>query len=102
MRKGKTPPLTADDARLLFSGIDTRQLVGLRDRAIIATMFYTFARVSATVSLKVKDYYAVGRDSWIRLHEKGGRGSFGDPSRKYPTHLFGKCDSRAATLTESQ
>jgi|HubBroStandDraft_4_1064222.scaffolds.fasta_scaffold352590_2 integrase/recombinase XerD len=73
VRKGKTPPLTADDARLLFSGIDTRQLVGLRDRAIIATMFYTFARVSATIALKVEDYYAVGRDYWLRLQEKGGR-----------------------------
>jgi integrase/recombinase XerD len=73
--KGKTPPLTAEDARMLLGSIDTRQLVGLRDRALIATMFYTFARVGATVALKVEDYYTVGRDNWIRLQEKGGRGN---------------------------
>jgi site-specific recombinase XerD len=73
VRKGKTPPLTADDARMLFASINIRQLVGLRDRALIATMFYTFARVGATVALKVEDYYALGRDKWIRLQEKGGR-----------------------------
>jgi hypothetical protein len=33
-------------------------VVGLRDRAIIATMTYTFARVGAVVALlKVEDYY---------------------------------------------
>jgi integrase/recombinase XerD len=33
-------------------------VVGLRDRAIIAVMTYTFARVGAVVALTVEDYYA--------------------------------------------
>lgn len=73
VRKGKTPPLTAEDARALFGSIDTTELIGLRDRAIIATMLYTFSRISATLALRVKDYYAVGRDNWMRLSEKGGK-----------------------------
>jgi integrase/recombinase XerD len=32
--------------------------VRLRDRAIIAVMTYTFARVGAVVALTVEDYYA--------------------------------------------
>ncbi len=75
VRKGKTPPLTAEDARAIFASIDTAQLIGLRDRALIGTMLYMFARVSATLALNVEDYYAVGRDNWMRLSEKGGKES---------------------------
>ena len=49
-KKGKTPILLADDARALIKSIDTSTLSGLRDRAIIATMTYSFARVSAAHS----------------------------------------------------
>jgi integrase len=73
VRKGKTPPLLAEDARTLLSSIDTSRLMGLRDRALIATILYTFARVGAATALKVEDYYTVGRDNWLRLQEKGGR-----------------------------
>jgi len=45
-KKGKTPILLADDARKLIRSIPTDTLSGLRDRAIIATMTYSFARVS--------------------------------------------------------
>jgi integrase len=47
--------------------------VGLRDRALIGVMVFTFARVNAVTQLKVKDYYTQGRRGWIRLHEKGGK-----------------------------
>ncbi|MDZ4852655.1 MAG: tyrosine-type recombinase/integrase [Pirellulaceae bacterium] len=73
IKRGKTPVLTADEARLLLDSIDIATLVGLRDRAIIATMLFTFARVSAVVGMKVDDYYQIGKRSWIRLHEKGGK-----------------------------
>ena len=36
-------------------------------------MVYSFARVSAAVSMKVEDFYAEGKRWWLRLHEKGGK-----------------------------
>jgi site-specific recombinase XerD len=59
-RKGKTPVLAADEARALIDAIDTDSLPGLRDRALIGLMVYTFARVGAAVSMKVEDYFVQG------------------------------------------
>lgn len=73
VKKGKTPVLTAAEARQLLDSIDTSTLVGLRDRALIAVMCYSFARVSATIAMNVEDYYQQGKRSWFRLHEKGGK-----------------------------
>jgi integrase len=71
--KGKTPVLAADEARQLLDSIDTTTLKGLRDRALIGVMVYTFARVNAVLGMKVKDYYTEGRRGRVRLHEKGGK-----------------------------
>jgi integrase len=65
--------LTAGEARQLLDSIDTSTLIGLRDRALIALMCYSFARVSVVVGMNVDDYYQQGKRSWIRLHEKGGK-----------------------------
>jgi site-specific recombinase XerD len=73
VKKGKTPVLNADEARALLDAIDTASLTGLRDRALIGVMVYTFARVNAVISMKVKDYFIQGRRGWVRLHEKGGK-----------------------------
>ena len=73
VKKGKTPVLQADEARALLDAIDTSTLVGMRDRALIGTMVYTFARVNAVLEMKVKDYFIQGRRGWVRLHEKGGK-----------------------------
>jgi integrase/recombinase XerD len=73
VKRGKTPVLTAEEARQLLDSIDTSTLVGLRDRALIAVMVYSFARVSAVVGMRVEDYYQNGKRWWIRLHEKGGK-----------------------------
>lgn len=73
VKRGKTPVLSADEARQLLDSIDCATVVGLRDRALIGTMIYTFARVSAVVNMRVEDYYQLGKRSWIRLHEKGGK-----------------------------
>jgi integrase/recombinase XerD len=71
---GKTPALTAEEARDLLSGIETDTLLGLRDRAMFAVMTYSFARIGAVVQMRVKDYYTQGRRTWFRLlHEKGGK-----------------------------
>lgn len=72
-KKGKTPVLDADEARELLDTIDTSSLVGLRDRAIIALMTYTFSRVSALTAMNVEDYHPQGKRWWVRLHEKGGK-----------------------------
>jgi site-specific recombinase XerD len=44
VRRGKTPVLSAAEARELLDSIDVSTAVGLRDRALIALMTYTFAR----------------------------------------------------------
>jgi site-specific recombinase XerD len=71
--RGKTSVLTADQARQLLDSIDTSTIVGLRDRAFIAVMVYSFARVSAVARMQVGDYYQDGKRWWLRLHEKGGK-----------------------------
>jgi len=73
VKKGKTPVLAAEEARALLDAIDTSTLIGLRDRALIGLMIYTFARVGAAIKMRVEDVYIQGRRTWVRLHEKGGK-----------------------------
>ena len=73
VRKGKTPVLAADEARAMLNAIDITTTVGLRDRALIGLMVYTFARVGAVTGMRVEDVYVQGRRTWVRLHEKGGK-----------------------------
>jgi site-specific recombinase XerD len=87
VRKGKTPVLTAEEARELIDSIETVRStagddgkaeeqpdrIGLRDRALIGVMVYTFARINAVLQMKVSDYFVQGRRGWVRLHEKGGK-----------------------------
>ena len=47
--------------------------MGLRDRALLGVMVYSFARVGAVVAMDVEDYYQSGRRGMFRLHEKGGK-----------------------------
>ena len=67
VRKGKTPVLTAEEARTLLDSIPVTRtvklkggekkevhcVVGLRDRALIGLMVFTFARVGAAIGMKV-------------------------------------------------
>jgi site-specific recombinase XerD len=71
--KGVTPVLSSEEATALLAGMDVSSVVGLRDRAIIAVMTYTFARVGAVVALTVEDYYAKKKRWWLRLREKNGK-----------------------------
>jgi site-specific recombinase XerD len=94
VKRGKTPVLVADEARTLLNSIPiTRKvkqpdgseaempdLVGLRDRALIAVMTFALARIGAVVGMRVEDYYPVGKRWWVRLHEKGGK------RHEMPTH----------------
>ena len=71
--KGATPVLTPAETRLLLDRIDPGRLVGLRDRALLSVMVFSFARVSAAVGMRREDYFRQGVRGWLRLHEKGGR-----------------------------
>ena len=73
VKHGKTPVLSAGEARTLLDSIDLARPSGLRDRALLATMVYSFARVGAVVGMNVEDYYQQGKRWWLRLHEKGGK-----------------------------
>ena len=87
VKRGKTPVLSEDQARRLLASIkvvkkaalsdgsqaEVPWLVGLRDRALIGVMVYTFARISAVVAMEVEDYFSNGKRWWLRLHEKGGK-----------------------------
>ena len=73
VRKGKTPVLQGEEARALLDSLDAGSLVGLRDRALIGLMTYSFARVGAVLKMKVKDYFIQGRRGHVRLHEKGAK-----------------------------
>jgi site-specific recombinase XerC len=71
--KGIRPVLSSEEATALLAGMDTSSVVGLRDRAMIAVMTYTFARVGALIALNVGDYYSQKKRWWLRLHEKNGK-----------------------------
>lgn len=86
VKRGKTPVLSAKDARRLLDSIpltrtvrhdevedEVADLVGLRDRALIGVMVFSFARVGAVCGMKIEDYYQNGKRCWFRLHEKGGK-----------------------------
>jgi site-specific recombinase XerD len=73
VKKGKTPVLSPKEARWLLESIDVSTQAGLRDRALIGLMVYSFARIGAALAMKVEDVYVQNRRLWVRLHEKGGK-----------------------------
>lgn len=72
-KTGKTPVLEAAEARQLLDSIDVSTPAGLRDRALIALMVFSFARVGAALAMRVEDVYVQNRRLWVRLREKGGK-----------------------------
>jgi site-specific recombinase XerC len=72
-KKGRTPVLDASEAPQLLDRIDVTTPIGLRDRALIALMVFSFARVGAALAMRVEDVYVQQRRLWVRLREKGGR-----------------------------
>ena len=73
VRTGKTPVLEPAEARALLDSIDASTPAGLRDRALIALMVYSFARIGAALGMKIEDVFTQNRRLWVRLHEKGGK-----------------------------
>ena len=72
-RVGKTPVLEPDEARTLLDSIDATTPIGLRDRALLGLMIYSFARIGAALGMKVEDVFTQNRRLWVRLREKGGK-----------------------------
>lgn len=73
VRRGKTPVLSPLEARSLIDAIDVATHSGLRDRALIGLMVYSFARIGAALTMNVEDVYVQNRRLWVRLREKGGK-----------------------------
>jgi site-specific recombinase XerD len=73
VRKGKTPVLDPAEARALLDSIDVTTPIGLRDRALIALMVYSFGRIGAALAMRVEDVFVQNRRLWVRLREKGGK-----------------------------
>ena len=72
-RPAQTPVLEGEEWRKLLDSIPATTLRDLRDRALIATLTYSFARISAALKMKVEDLRPRGAGWTIRLHEKGGK-----------------------------
>jgi site-specific recombinase XerD len=85
--EGKTPEITLEQARTLLASIqvakalddgqggsvETPLLVGLRDRAIIATLKFTACRAGAVAKLRLSDFQHDGAQFVLRFQEKGGK-----------------------------
>jgi site-specific recombinase XerD len=73
VKVGRTPVLEGLEARELLDSIDLSTPIGLRDRALMGLMIYSFSRIGAAVAMKVEDAFVQNRRLWVRLHEKGGK-----------------------------
>ncbi len=73
VKTGKTPVLEGKEWRRLIDAIPTDTVRDLRDRALIATLTYGFARIGAALKMRVEDLQSKGSGWLIRLHEKGGK-----------------------------
>lgn len=73
VKRGKTPVLAPEEARQLLDSIEVGSHAGLRDRALIGLMVYTFARIGAATAMRVEDVYIQNRRLWVNLREKGGK-----------------------------
>ena len=80
VKTGKTPVLDGNEWRKLLDAIPTDTVRDLRDRALIATLTYSFARIGAALKMKVEDLRPQGTGWQLHLHEKGGK------EHKMPCH----------------
>lgn len=71
--EGKTPDIGTTHARTLLKSIAVTDPVGLRDRAVLAVLAYTAARVGAVAKLTLKNFVSDGSQHTLRFAEKGGK-----------------------------
>ena len=74
---GQTPVLDPSEARGLLDSIDVSTHAGLRDRALIGLMVYSFARIGAALGMSVEDVYTQNRRLWVQLRENEVADAFG-------------------------
>ena len=79
----KTPVLSPEEARALIDSIEVTTVVGLRDRALIALMVFSFARIGAALGMKVEDVYTQNRRLCVaaRHHRRSCSISSPNPAR---------------------
>ncbi len=73
VKQGRTPALAAEEARALLDRIEITTPAGLRDRALIRLMVFSFSRIGAALGMAVEDVFTQNRRLWVRLREKGGK-----------------------------
>src|SRR6516162_3032417 len=85
--EGKTPEISIEQAKTLLKSfklthkvkvkgkepVEVADAVGLRDRAIIATLAYTACRAGAVAKLRLGDFQDDGTQYVLRFQEKGGK-----------------------------
>jgi integrase/recombinase XerD len=71
--EGRTPEIPIEQARKLLAAIDITNIIGLRDRAILAMLIYTGSRRGAIAKLKRGDFYHAGEQWLLHFGEKGGK-----------------------------
>jgi integrase/recombinase XerC len=83
VRSGKSSAREPAEARRLLDSIDATTSAGLRDRALISLMVYSFARIGAALEMKIVDVITKNRKLWL-----GGCSGNGDLStfRKTQPH----------------
>lgn len=86
VEEGKTPVLSGAEMRQLLDSIDTSTLRGQRDKALISTMAYTFARVSTALGAHLQHLRQESAGWSLQLKAKGGR-----HSRKLLHHEAAEC-----------
>lgn len=64
VKTGKMRVLAPEQARTLLDSIEVTTPAGLRGRALIALMVYSFARIGAALGMKVADAYTQNRRLW--------------------------------------
>jgi site-specific recombinase XerD len=73
VKTGKTPVLEGDEWRRMLDAIPTETVRDLRDRALIATLTYSFARIGAASEDEGRGSAAERVRLANSLHEKGGK-----------------------------
>ena len=102
VNRGRTPILSPEEAHQLFESIPTGSLVGLRDRALIGVLIYSFARISAALAMRVEDYFPQGKRWWLRLDEKGGKNHGRTRARARPSSITAPAMPSACTRSSGR
>ena len=84
---GATPVLSPAEARRLLEAIDPGTLAGLRDRALVSVMLYSFARVSAVSAMRRLTGRALSRRLVLAMIKRRAAAADLPPSTCFHTFL---------------